>query len=190
MQARLSLGSRVVTVRDAIRHGPTGPGPRDSLMVCVDSYSVPVWNGAWRFILPPSPMNLCGNPWVEEEKVDRSCLNRLGVVFKGLWGEGIKAWVRGKGQPDRVTNPEAICSGPNRICNPGMGPTSVVPARISSQSSRYSWRSPLPRASALIQRDFGCVLGVQQTKNSFHMLPKLIWCGSSGVQSGSTVEQP
>ncbi|GFV13764.1 hypothetical protein TNCV_3957791 [Trichonephila clavipes] len=41
---------------------------------------------------------------------------------------------------------------------------SVAPARISSQSSRYCWRSPLPHASALIQRDFGCVLGVQQIK--------------------------
>ncbi|GFW29176.1 hypothetical protein TNCV_4132521 [Trichonephila clavipes] len=41
---------------------------------------------------------------------------------------------------------------------------SVVPARISSQSSRHCWRSPLPHASALIQRDFGCVLGAQQTK--------------------------
>ncbi|GFV97685.1 hypothetical protein TNCV_2312721 [Trichonephila clavipes] len=40
----------------------------------------------------------------------------------------------------------------------------VVPARISSQSSHHCWRSPLPRTSALIQRDFGCVLGVQQTK--------------------------
>ncbi|GFW85667.1 hypothetical protein TNCV_853171 [Trichonephila clavipes] len=41
---------------------------------------------------------------------------------------------------------------------------SVVPARISSQSSRHCWRSPLPHASPLIQRDFGCDLGVQQTK--------------------------
>ncbi|GFU76258.1 hypothetical protein TNCV_527381 [Trichonephila clavipes] len=39
----------------------------------------------------------------------------------------------------------------------------VVPARISSQSSRHRWRSPLPHASALIQRDFRCVFVVQQT---------------------------
>ncbi|GFX96416.1 hypothetical protein TNCV_2055331 [Trichonephila clavipes] len=38
------------------------------------------------------------------------------------------------------------------------------PAGISSQSSHHCWRSPLPHASALIQRYFGCVLGVQQTK--------------------------
>ncbi|GFV26462.1 hypothetical protein TNCV_3361151 [Trichonephila clavipes] len=37
-------------------------------------------------------------------------------------------------------------------------------ARISSQSSRHCWRSPLPHASALIHRDFGCVLAVQPTK--------------------------
>ncbi|GFT18522.1 transposable element Tc1 transposase [Trichonephila clavipes] len=41
---------------------------------------------------------------------------------------------------------------------------SVVPATISSQSSHHCWTSPLPHASALIQRDFGCVLGLQQTK--------------------------
>ncbi|GFV12336.1 hypothetical protein TNCV_1538311 [Trichonephila clavipes] len=45
----------------------------------------------------------------------------------------------------------------------------VVPARICSQSSRHCWRSPLPHASALIQRDFGCVLGVQQTKQLPHV---------------------
>ncbi|GFV63624.1 hypothetical protein TNCV_626191 [Trichonephila clavipes] len=49
------------------------------------------------------------------------------------------------------------------------GGDSVVPARISSQSSRHNWRSPLPHASALIQRDFGCVLGVQQTKPLPHV---------------------
>ncbi|GFV24883.1 amyloid protein-binding protein 2 [Trichonephila clavipes] len=42
---------------------------------------------------------------------------------------------------------------------------SVVPARISS----HCWRSPLPHASALIQRDFGCVLGVQRTKQLPHV---------------------
>ncbi|GFT15092.1 hypothetical protein TNCV_4316651 [Trichonephila clavipes] len=46
---------------------------------------------------------------------------------------------------------------------------SVVPARISSQSSRHCWRSPLPHASALIQRDFGCVLEVQKTKQPPHV---------------------
>ncbi|GFS76056.1 hypothetical protein TNCV_4666631 [Trichonephila clavipes] len=40
----------------------------------------------------------------------------------------------------------------------------VVPARISSQSSHHCWRSPLPNASALIQKDFRSVLGVQQSK--------------------------
>ncbi|GFT31990.1 DUF4817 domain-containing protein [Trichonephila clavipes] len=43
------------------------------------------------------------------------------------------------------------------------GRPSLVPARISSQSSHHCWRSP--HASALIQRDFGCVLRVQQTKH-------------------------
>ncbi|GFV73189.1 hypothetical protein TNCV_2374611 [Trichonephila clavipes] len=52
----------------------------------------------------------------------------------------------------------------------------VVPARISSQSSRHCWRSPLPHASALIQRDFGCVLGVQQTKQLPHVAKvDLVW---------------
>ncbi|GFV14071.1 uncharacterized protein TNCV_525471 [Trichonephila clavipes] len=39
----------------------------------------------------------------------------------------------------------------------------------SSQSSRHCWRSPLPHASALIQSDFGCVLGVQKTKQLPHV---------------------
>ncbi|GFX77875.1 histone-lysine N-methyltransferase SETMAR [Trichonephila clavipes] len=52
------------------------------------------------------------------------------------------------------------------FCIQGCG---VVPARISSQSSRQCWRSPLPHALALIQRDFGCVLGVQQTKQLQHV---------------------
>ncbi|GFW33445.1 hypothetical protein TNCV_2796121 [Trichonephila clavipes] len=52
----------------------------------------------------------------------------------------------------------------------------VVPARISSQSSRHYWRSLLPHASALIQRDFGCVLGVQQTKQLPHIAKvDLMW---------------
>ncbi|GFU29783.1 hypothetical protein TNCV_4746031 [Trichonephila clavipes] len=38
-----------------------------------------------------------------------------------------------------------------------------------SQSSRHCWRSPLPHASGLIQTDFGCVLGVQQTKQLLHV---------------------
>ncbi|GFT55010.1 hypothetical protein TNCV_2325231 [Trichonephila clavipes] len=52
----------------------------------------------------------------------------------------------------------------------------VVPSRISSQSSRHCWRSPLPHASALTQRDFGCVLGVQQTKQLPHVAKvDLVW---------------
>ncbi|GFX81842.1 hypothetical protein TNCV_2570421 [Trichonephila clavipes] len=52
----------------------------------------------------------------------------------------------------------------------------VVPASISSQSSRYCWRSPLLHASALIQRDFRCVLGVQQTKQLLHAAKvDLLW---------------
>ncbi|GFY03287.1 hypothetical protein TNCV_1172461 [Trichonephila clavipes] len=65
----------------------------------------------------------------------------------------------------------------------------VVPAKISSQSSRHCWRSPLPHASALIQRDFGCVLGVQQTKQLPNVTKvDLVW--QLGVLSGSIVEQP
>ncbi|GFY32982.1 HTH_Tnp_Tc3_2 domain-containing protein [Trichonephila clavipes] len=52
----------------------------------------------------------------------------------------------------------------------------VVPARISSQSSHHCWRSPLPQASRLIQRDFGCVLGVQQTNQLPHVAKvDLVW---------------
>ncbi|GFU25639.1 uncharacterized protein TNCV_3622021 [Trichonephila clavipes] len=52
----------------------------------------------------------------------------------------------------------------------------VAPAGISSQSSRHYWRSPLPHASALIQKDFGCVLGVQQTKQLPHVVKvDLVW---------------
>ncbi|GFW88967.1 hypothetical protein TNCV_2684011 [Trichonephila clavipes] len=51
-----------------------------------------------------------------------------------------------------------------------------VPARISGQSSRHCWRSPLPHTSALIQKDFGCVLGVQQTKQLPHVVKvDLVW---------------
>ncbi|GFY11944.1 hypothetical protein TNCV_4974441 [Trichonephila clavipes] len=47
---------------------------------------------------------------------------------------------------------------------------------ISSQSTRHCWRSPLPHASALIQRGFGCVLGVQQTKQLPHVAKvDLVW---------------
>ncbi|GFY11462.1 protein FAM200B [Trichonephila clavipes] len=54
--------------------------------------------------------------------------------------------------------------------------SNVVPARISNQSSRHCWRSPLPHASTLIQRDFGCVLGVQQTKQIPHVAKvDLVW---------------
>ncbi|GFW63526.1 hypothetical protein TNCV_401921 [Trichonephila clavipes] len=53
---------------------------------------------------------------------------------------------------------------------------SVVPARISSQSSRHCWRSPLPHASALIQRDFGCLLAIQQTNQLPHVAKvDLLW---------------
>ncbi|GFS72458.1 hypothetical protein TNCV_2116081 [Trichonephila clavipes] len=53
---------------------------------------------------------------------------------------------------------------------------SVVPDRISSQSSRHCWRSPMPHASALIPRDFGCVLGEQQTKQLPHITKvDLVW---------------
>ncbi|GFX72420.1 hypothetical protein TNCV_1253741 [Trichonephila clavipes] len=52
----------------------------------------------------------------------------------------------------------------------------MVPVRISSQSSRHCWRTPLPHASALIQRDFVCVLGVQQTKQLLHVAKvDLVW---------------
>ncbi|GFU97884.1 hypothetical protein TNCV_1103921 [Trichonephila clavipes] len=56
------------------------------------------------------------------------------------------------------------------------GNRSVVPARISIQSSRHCWRSPLPHASGLIQRDFRCVLGVEQTKQLPHVAKvDLVW---------------
>ncbi|GFU76174.1 uncharacterized protein TNCV_1081231 [Trichonephila clavipes] len=45
----------------------------------------------------------------------------------------------------------------------------MVSSRINSQSSRHCWKSSLPHASSLIQRDFGCVLGVQQTKQLPHV---------------------
>ncbi|GFS74039.1 uncharacterized protein TNCV_2943191 [Trichonephila clavipes] len=45
----------------------------------------------------------------------------------------------------------------------------MVSAGINSQSSRHCWKSSLPHASALIQRDFGCVLGVQQTEQLPHV---------------------
>ncbi|GFY20095.1 hypothetical protein TNCV_2147881 [Trichonephila clavipes] len=51
-----------------------------------------------------------------------------------------------------------------------------VRGHISSQSSRHCWRSSLPHASALIQRDFRCVLGVQQTKKLPHVAKiDLVW---------------
>ncbi|GFW42793.1 hypothetical protein TNCV_473831 [Trichonephila clavipes] len=65
---------------------------------------------------------------------------------------------------------------------------SVAPARISSQSSRHCWRSPLPHASALVQRDFRCVLGVQQTKQIPHVA-RVNLLRQLGVQFGSIVEQ-
>ncbi|GFW05060.1 hypothetical protein TNCV_598541 [Trichonephila clavipes] len=45
----------------------------------------------------------------------------------------------------------------------------MIPARINVQSSRHCWRSPLLHASALIQRDFGCVIEVQQTRQLPHV---------------------
>ncbi|GFS79655.1 uncharacterized protein TNCV_4241221 [Trichonephila clavipes] len=70
----------------------------------------------------------------------------------------------------------------SRLAAPGRGPAcpplvpALVPARISSQSSCHWWRSPLPHASALIQRDFGFVLGVQQTKQLPHVAKvDLVW---------------
>ncbi|GFW84220.1 uncharacterized protein TNCV_4878831 [Trichonephila clavipes] len=49
-------------------------------------------------------------------------------------------------------------------------------SETSVKSSRYCWRSPLPHASVLIQRDFGCVLGVQQTKQLPHIAKvDLVW---------------
>ncbi|GFX15191.1 transposable element Tcb2 transposase [Trichonephila clavipes] len=52
----------------------------------------------------------------------------------------------------------------------------VAPARISNQSSRHCWISPLPHASELIQRDFGCIPGVQQTKQLPHVAEvNLVW---------------
>ncbi|GFV21042.1 hypothetical protein TNCV_1414761 [Trichonephila clavipes] len=61
-----------------------------------------------------------------------------------------------------------LCCRGLTVCLKLLG--SVVPARISSQSSRHCWRSPLSHASALTQRDFGCVLGVQQTKQPPHVV--------------------
>ncbi|GFV67876.1 hypothetical protein TNCV_926421 [Trichonephila clavipes] len=47
----------------------------------------------------------------------------------------------------------------------------------------------LPHASALIQKDFVYVLGVQQTKQLSHVAKvDLVW--QLGVYSGSIVEQP
>ncbi|GFY20414.1 hypothetical protein TNCV_210461 [Trichonephila clavipes] len=43
----------------------------------------------------------------------------------------------------------------------------------------------MPHASALIQRDFGCILGVQQTKQLPHVAKVDL-----EVLSGSIIEQP
>ncbi|GFX33420.1 uncharacterized protein TNCV_4122541 [Trichonephila clavipes] len=56
---------------------------------------------------------------------------------------------------------------------------------MSNQSSRHCWRLPLPHASELIQRDFGCVLGVEQQATS--TLPKVIWCGRWGCNLGQSL---
>ncbi|GFV36083.1 uncharacterized protein TNCV_345991 [Trichonephila clavipes] len=63
---------------------------------------------------------------------------------------------------------------------------SVVPARISSQSSRHYWRSPLLHVSALIQRDLDVFLGYRRPR-SFPTLPKLIWCGRWGCYLGQSL---
>ncbi|GFW50585.1 hypothetical protein TNCV_2888881 [Trichonephila clavipes] len=72
--------------------------------------------------------------------------------------------------------------GQNGRCDMQPKPSSLraqahqIPARISSQSSSHCWRSPLPHASALIQRDFECVIGVQQTKQLPHAAKvDLVW---------------
>ncbi|GFV79791.1 uncharacterized protein TNCV_1726161 [Trichonephila clavipes] len=62
----------------------------------------------------------------------------------------------------------------------------MVPARISSQSSSHCWRSPLLHALALIQRDFGCILGVQQTKHLPHV-PKVDLVWQLGCNLGQSV---
>ncbi|GFU62426.1 hypothetical protein TNCV_1405481 [Trichonephila clavipes] len=52
----------------------------------------------------------------------------------------------------------------------------VIPARIISQSNRNCWSSTLPLTSALIQKDFGGVLGVQPTKHLPHVAKvDLVW---------------
>ncbi|GFX57610.1 uvrD_C_2 domain-containing protein [Trichonephila clavipes] len=66
---------------------------------------------------------------------------------------------------------------------------SVVSARISSQSSRHCWRSPLPHASALIQRDFGCVLGVQQTKLLPHVAKVDLRAKRTGKQFNLVIDE-
>ncbi|GFS90946.1 hypothetical protein TNCV_4192701 [Trichonephila clavipes] len=51
-----------------------------------------------------------------------------------------------------------------------------LPESVTTQSSRHCWRSPLPHASALIQRDFGCVLGLQKTKQLLHVAKvDMVW---------------
>ncbi|GFW96767.1 uncharacterized protein TNCV_2848231 [Trichonephila clavipes] len=69
----------------------------------------------------------------------------------------------------QVTTPPFVDVPALTICNRNGLLRRAVPARISSQSSRHCWRSPLPYTSALIQRDFGCVLEVQQTKQLPHV---------------------
>ncbi|GFT57156.1 hypothetical protein TNCV_1691761 [Trichonephila clavipes] len=70
----------------------------------------------------------------------------------------------------------SVCTTPCTVCTFNALRRSVVPARVSSHSSHHCWKSPLPHASALIQRDFGCVLGVQQTKQLPHVAKvDLVW---------------
>ncbi|GFV48981.1 hypothetical protein TNCV_2164711 [Trichonephila clavipes] len=67
--------------------------------------------------------------------------------------------------------------------------SSVVPARISSQSSSHCWRSPLPHASALVQRDFGCILGVQRTKQLPHVAPVDLGASRPGKQFNLVIDE-
>ncbi|GFV71216.1 uncharacterized protein TNCV_2429631 [Trichonephila clavipes] len=59
----------------------------------------------------------------------------------------------------------------------------MIPARISSQISRHCWTSQLSHASALIQRDFRCVLLVKQTKKLPHVVKVDLRARWSGKQS-------
>ncbi|GFU65460.1 hypothetical protein TNCV_633831 [Trichonephila clavipes] len=98
---------------------------------------------------------------------DRSTLNLLKLKVLTLWHW---ARTRDKASHGLIPVPLGYRGQPNALERQDSNSDSdVIPARISSQSSLHCWRSPLPHASALIQRDFGCVLGVQQTKQLPHL---------------------